>query len=219
MTAAEKQQTQVGDLLFAVGRMPEAERTRLQRVFNLGDGLSDQERRYVEEYCVDCDRDAVAERLKLDPGDALGIFRRQAVQRAIRDKLVEDGRYSSLNAEYVRDYIFHLMDFCPTDYFELASDGSWVITPEKFSDVPHKVKRYVQSVEVRRYGAEQQCVVKFVSKESALRLAAKYTLVEKSEMRVTVVPWDSLVLDSEIGEEKDAGIEHRIRALLESKKQ
>lgn len=203
----------LGDMLSVAQRLGNShQRVRMLPVFGVGDGLTDIERRYVEEYCIDCDRDAVAGRLGLGAGDGLSIFRQPAVQAAIKAKLLEEGQYSALKAEYIRDYVFHLLEFCPTDYFDLAPDGSWVVTPEKFAQVPRKVKRYVQSVEVRRYGNEQQCVVKFVSKADALRLAAKYTLVEKVEHdhHVTLVPWDSLVLEAKTQPDKLAFIEQRI---------
>lgn len=217
-SAEEKRQEIVGDMLFLANKLPYHERSRLLKVFNVGDGLSDQERRYVEEYCVDCDRENTAMRLSMDPTAALEIFRRAAVQDAIRQKLLEQGQYSTLRAEYLRDYMYHLLEFSPTDYFELGSDGSWVITPEKFNEVPAKIRRYVQSVETRRVGGEVYCTVKFMNKEAAMRLAAKYTLVEKVDHSHTVafVPWDSLVHEAEEKDERAVEMERRIEALVES---
>jgi hypothetical protein len=152
--------------------------------------LTPQERRWVDEYCVNFNkaRAAAAAGYKRGPVD------RPAVKVAIELRLEEYRDMSILDAQYVRDYIKSVLDFHPTDYFTLDRSGQWIIAPAEFRQLPDSVKRLVERVEteVTRDGRILFKVV-FLSKTMALALAARYTLIEKHAVVESQIPWDKVV--------------------------
>lgn len=105
-----------------------------------------------------------------------------AVRDLIKEKLLDWQAVSLLKGEYVREYIHSILELCPTDHFILAEDGEWAIDPEKFRELPHNVKRLVESVETRIVRGRVYYSVKFLSKTAALAMAAKYTLTQSVEV-------------------------------------
>lgn len=164
---------------------------------NTTSDLPDRQRRFAEEYTIDCNPTRAARALGYKGANRIshrylnGPYYRP-LQRDIERRLKEREAVSELKADYVRDYIHGALEFCPTDYFVLADDGDWCIDPTKFSELPERVKRLVESVESRYVHGRRYFTVKFVSKTAALSLAAKYTLTQNINAQVAVVPWDKI---------------------------
>jgi len=159
---------------------------------------------FAKEYAVNFDAKAAAEAVGCLSGEEKKPSIRQRVEEIASDLSVS----SDLRAQYVRSYIFAVLDFCPTDYFFVAEDGDWKIDPDQFRQLPVEVKRLVESVEMRCVRGRPYVSVKFVSKTAALKLAAAYTLTQKIQAEVRVVPWD------EVAKVDVDSVEDRIRGLL-----
>lgn len=121
----------------------------------------------------------------------------QEVQAELEKRLEELEKESVLSAEYIRKYILDILELCPTDYFTVGDRGEWMIDPEAFRKLPHEIKRLVDGVEVKIVRGEVIFKVNFLSKQAALTLASRYTLVQKLDHRVAAVPWDELAADAE----------------------
>ena len=202
----------LSDLVALTQRMPhEPDRKKLLSVFMDAEGLDPQQRAFVNEFAIDFNAAAAAERLNLSPHAGAQFLRSANVRDAVKGRLDEQEQWSSLKAEYVRDYIFSVLEFHPTDYFQLDPDGGWCIDPGEFANVPHKVKRLVESVEMRQIGQRKVLSVKFVSKSQALALAARYTLTQTIDTNISVVPWDSIA-DAAAAPYDDV-VERRIKQL------
>lgn len=141
-----------------------------------------------------------------------------SVVSLILEKRMRDAEFASkLTPEYVREYLLGVLEFCPTDYFTPAEDGGWLCDPDTFSRLPHEVRRFVDHVEYRRVRGNQFLAVTFVSKTSALTIAAKYVLTQKIAVAAAVVPWDQLAaeapaLDDDVERRLDAAAERPVRS-------
>jgi hypothetical protein len=171
---------------------PELQKQLKQKLRELGcaDAFTEPERRYANEVAF-----------TLDPAsgdEAAGRHvNRAAVKPLVEATLAHHTAVSQLKAEYVREYIMGVLELCPTDYFEFDADGDWVTSIEKLSRAPVEVRRLVESVEFKTRKnhegkPEKTLKVTFLSKSSALSLAARYTLVQRIEAAVTTVPWDEI---------------------------
>lgn len=101
---------------------------------------------------------------------------------------VEDS--TRLKAEYVREFLYQILEFCPGDYFQPDGSGHWTIDEAKYQAIPQSVRRFITDFQLRPGGL---IAVKFVSKEKALELAARFTLIQKTEMKLeNQVPWYEL---------------------------
>jgi Terminase small subunit len=139
------------------------------------------------------------------------LLRVREVEEAVNAHLAAQEAVSQLKAEYIREYILSILEFCPTDYFYVAVDGSWAIDPEKFKDLPHKVKRLVERVELKFVGGTAIYSVVFMSKTAALAMAARYTLGQYEEHESDVarsVPWDEIA--GEVRMHRRVSLEERI---------
>jgi hypothetical protein len=175
------------------------ERAREIKALDVEDCLTPKERRKVEEFCENPTR-------KLPGNNPL-------VHVAVEKRMdVLDGE-SKLRACYVRDYIYDVLELCPTDYFQLAPNGDWCISPRDFDQLPKEVKRLVEGIELRRQGPFQYVKVSFLSKQAALALAARYTLTQKAAVSVSAgLPWAELqVAERAAGET----IEMKLKAMAE----
>jgi len=178
------------DAIDALNGLPPRERPHSDR------SLSDLEERFVDTYANMPDTKRAAKQMDIPAGKAFGMLVDPPVGRAVRRKLEERADRSELTADYVRDYVFGILELCPTDYFMIDGDGDWCVDPEAFKGLPASVKRYVDSVEIKadKRNGTVRYSVKFVSKSQAMALAAKYTLTEKhavSHAHVQV-PWDEI---------------------------
>lgn len=152
--------------------------------------LEDSERKFVEAYLEHCD----VKRAKLEAGVRKDMRKDVIVNLAIQQGMDQLGEESKLRAIYVRDYIYDVLELCPTDHFFPAPNGDWCIDPQSFACLPHEVKRLVESIEYRTLArGETFFKVNFVSKKAALAMAARYTLVERHSVKVAQLPWEELM--------------------------
>lgn len=167
--------------------------------------LTDRELIFVAEYMVDFDgpRAASAAGYRHPYIIAKRILdekRSKRIMLAIQDCVEARQNESRLTADYVRDYIRSVLDFCPTDWFVPSENGMTLIEQEKYETLPIEVKRMVESVELKNVRGQWLLSLKFISKSAALAMAARYTLVQKHEATVTAtIPWDKLALGVEVG--------------------
>lgn len=167
--------------------------TKQLRLFN-GDSaysqLSDQDRAYVDSYCVYFSTTRAAGAAKSAPKR----FKNELVERAIVEQLALKSAEHDLNADYVREYIRDALELCPTDYFLLGVNGEWMIDPVAFKQLPKSIKRLVDGVELKVVQGQAVFKVNFISKQVALAMAAKYTLTQKVEAKVatTQIPWEQI---------------------------
>ena len=158
--------------------------------------LTDFQTRVVEEYADRCDIRRTANALDVGRGVVEKEVIKPHVAKAVGLKLAERAERSELKADYVRSYVYGLLEMCPTDHFSMNEDGDWVVDPDQFRKVPQEIRRFVSEVEiVRDKFGRTSMKVKFVSKSQALAIAAKYTLTQKYEMDVNHrVPWDQVAI-------------------------
>ncbi len=174
-----------------------------------GPQLTDRQRVYVDEYTATLDRRAAKAAAGFTSDAHLqDPDKFPAVADAIHAKLVERMQASNLKAEYVREYLLSVLELCPTDYFVLAHDGDWVIAPEAFAELPHEVKRLVERAELKTVQGRTYFRVEFISKQAALAMAAKFTLVQKHDISVSPVPWAEIA-----GKEDRDLVEEKLREL------
>jgi hypothetical protein len=125
------------------------------------------------------------------------------VVAAIKEKLEELWQTEKLEPAQVLQYIHDVLNFQPIDWFAPGEDGGWLCTLEDYRLLPSRVKRLIESATAKQTtletgeGTSTHATVemKFVSKETALRLAAKYQLdpkVTKSEHTVRI-EWGSMM--------------------------
>lgn len=118
--------------------------------------------------------------------------RNRELQEAAEQRMQALEKESELRAEYVRGYIHDVLEFSPLDFFDVAPDGGWCITPERMQALPAHVKKLVESVEMRFHGGRATLTVKFISKTAALSMAARYTLTQKHVVAAAQLPWDEI---------------------------
>lgn len=114
------------------------------------------------------------------------------IPAAVQEKLDAHSEACALKAQYIRDYMYDVLELCPTDHFALAPDGGWMVDPAGFNSLPFRVKRLIEGVELRMVGGRAYLSVKFISKTTILALAARYTMTQKVEATITTVPWDRI---------------------------
>jgi hypothetical protein len=113
---------------------------------------------------------------------------------------------SILKAEQVRRYIHTVLQFCPGDYFKPGGRGGWLISEEAYDQLPREIRMLVEDMQLRTKTVklangteveERLLLVRFVSKNLAMTLAAKYALVEKHPSAVQIVQtnWHDLAGD------------------------
>jgi hypothetical protein len=128
------------------------------------------------------------------------------IHAALEQEMAKRDMASAMKAEEVRKYIACALKFCPSDYFEPHGRGGWLISPDKLMELPREVRMLIEDVFLHKRttklsdGTEVEEVlfrVRFVSKTEALKLAARYTLVENSAHMTTFVQtnWGELAGD------------------------
>jgi hypothetical protein len=155
--------------------------------------LTAPEQAFVEAYTTHFDEKRAAYNAGFPSSRGKKLLEERHIKRAVDMAMEEKAAGSRLNAEYVRDYIVSILELCPTDYFLLGPKGEWMIDPVEFKKLPVNVKRLVDSVETKLVHGQMVFKVNFVSKQAALAMAAKITLVKQVLDNATQsVPWDEI---------------------------
>lgn len=121
-----------------------------------------------------------------------------AVVAVIRSLVEKHEKTCELTADYVRDYIYTVMEFKPGHYFKSAGDGGWILEEEVYAQLPEKIQRLIEEIECREVNrpdgnSAKFMWIKFVSKTVAMTTAAKYTLTQKLEMQRQAVDLDAVM--------------------------
>lgn len=155
-----------------------------------------------------------AERM-LDP------IRSPVVVAVIRQYVNRIEATNDLKAEYVRDYLYTVMEFKPGLYFKPSDGGGWSISEEAYNFLPEKIQRLVEEVEVREVSRVNPQTnetttarflwVKFVSKTTAMVTAARYTLTSLTPPGEAPVDFDKL-MQNIVKKRVDRAIQTRIEA-------
>lgn len=149
---------------------------------------------FVNEYLVDFDR----ERALIAASAITGSTRRwplanELVSLELDRKLQEHEKDSVLRAEYIRNFIFQILEFKPIDYFTPCVGGGWLVAQSDYDKLPDIARKLIEEVEYRVIRGEHYLAIRFVSKTKALELACRYTLAQKYDIRAPVgVPWDQV---------------------------
>lgn len=164
--------------------------------------LTDRQRRWIAEYLIDMNASRAAAVAGYRHPDVAGSKLLNArkyplvvaeVQRAMaRKELVAEKK-----ADDVLRYIHTAMFFCPADYFDPGGNGGWLIDREDYRALPSAIKCLVEEMECihltsRDGTTTTRLWVRFVSKATAMTLAAKHQLGEKVVVHQGV-DWDSLL--------------------------
>jgi hypothetical protein len=189
-------------VLRQVLSLPEPKRRSLLR--QLGPmsampALSPMRKAFVQEYAIHLNAKRAAENAGYKQPGTVGhnLTHEPAVAQAIQEKLAEREELSDLKADFVRDYIFTILTFCPGDYFRPGPEGAWVIDEASYALVPQKIRRLIESMMLVEYQGQRFMMVTFISKTAALAMASRYTLVQKVEGTLVQIPWDKVVKDVE----------------------
>jgi hypothetical protein len=178
--------------------------------------LDHRQQIFVNCYLQTLDHIYAAEQMRLGkrPGpSAKKYLKDERVQQVIMERVQELEECTKLNAEYVRNYVHGVLEFCPTDYFLLVDD-EFCIDPVAWRELPETIKRFVENVEIRKGRNGTLYTVKFVSKTAALALAAKYTLTHKVELTQTQLPWDQITGAADYNPGDEDEMEKQIRGLV-----
>lgn len=115
------------------------------------------------------------------------------IREYIVEALAENAKQSELDAQYVRDYIKSVLDFCPMDFFAPCPGGGWLISEENYKNLPQKFRCLIEDIELRVERGVSMLAIKFLSKTAALAMAARYTLTEKHQLiPAKTVDWKEL---------------------------
>lgn len=182
-------------IVDAVLAQPLKDQRKLLRGLGIEGAFRPRARAIATEAAVDGDPQRAARVLGLDSKYAASLEDPEHPNHVLyTNKLKEHAERSKLTAEYVRRYILDVLELCPTDYFDIDADGDVTCDLAKFAQAPPEVKRLVDHVELKKLPrGEKVFVLKFVSKQAALALAARYTLVEKHDLNVRpTLPWEEI---------------------------
>lgn len=201
-------------ILLHISEMSQGARSQLLKGLE-NEPLDFQQRAFVAQYMLSFNKREAGRAAHESPAKML---RDPAVIRALETQVAKLEQQSELTAEYVREYVRQIMEFCPTDYFFMADDGDWRIDPREFAKVPAHVRRLVESVEMKyvRNGSgvrERVYSVRFVSKTAALGIAVKLTTSQKFSGNLGGVPWEAIAEAPVDAVERR--LEEEIRGLVE----
>jgi hypothetical protein len=120
-------------------------------------------------------------------------------------------------ADDVLRYIHAAMFFCPADHFDPGGKGGWLISQEGYRNLPPEIRCLVDEMEMRTVktpaGSVSTLWVRFVSKATAMTLAAKHQLGEKVAVTQTHPWWEILangIPDGPVEDEVEIEIERRL---------
>jgi hypothetical protein len=119
------------------------------------------------------------------------------VVRAIREARARKELAAERKADDILRYLHTAMYFCPADYFDPGGNGGWLINRENYRNLPPEIKCLVEEMETRtiktRAGTVHMLWVRFVSKSTAMTLAAKQQLGDKIHTTFTpAIDWARL---------------------------
>lgn len=121
------------------------------------------------------------------------------VAQAIRDGLKKVQEGAILKASDVLRYIHTVMTFKPVDWFLPGGDGGWLTSMEDFRMLPDDIRQIIEEVEFRSIERDGVITtvawIRFVSKTSAMALAARHQLGEKKDTNITInqIDWTKLL--------------------------
>ena len=121
------------------------------------------------------------------------------VVAAIRKGLKEINDKAILSASQVLRYIHTVMTFKPVDWFLPGGDGGWLVSMEDFRVLPDEIRQIIEEVEFKTVTREDETTtmawIRFVSKTTAMALAARHQLGEKKDTNITIqqIDWTSLI--------------------------
>lgn len=154
-----------------------------------------KERLFASEYVYDFNCDSASQRMFMHRTAGSKMLQRPRVRAIVEALMRQHEAECKLNASYVRQFIHDVLEFCPAMCFEPGRRaGSWRLRAEEVQKLPPAVQRLIVSVSVvvDPQGTEW-FDVKFVSKEKALELAARYTLIQKIEANISErPPWEQI---------------------------
>jgi hypothetical protein len=202
------------EILECIRQLPEKYCKELNRQMSV-EGLNVKEKVWALEYLASADAKRAGNRSSTLCKNISCRMNVEKVRSYVEGKLKYMEELCELKAEYVREYIRCVLELCPTDFFEMAPTGEWYIDPVRFATLPSNIRRLVEGLELKYVAGRKVFVVKFVSKAAALALAARYTLTQKVDATVTVLPWDEI--GGAVGRKVIDDVEEKIRQ-LENKK-
>jgi len=184
------------DLAATIAALPEHERRIIENRISGHIGkprkITDQQRAWVAEYCVDFNGARAAHAVGFAERTSKHFLcdpKKHQVRALVAEKVAEREEATDLRADYVRQYMHDVLELCPGDYFTADESGEWHISRDRYEALPHRVKRLICSIECTVDGFR----VHFVSKQHALTLAAKYTLTQNIATDTTLrFPWEVL---------------------------
>jgi hypothetical protein len=154
--------------------------------------LTPQEQMWAWTYAVTGSSVIASNRVGYNTDRYLSYMRRPNVAMTVDLARRELMKESKLDAEWIREYVMQILDFCPTDYMMPAEDGGWLMEPVMFDRMPREVKRLVEKVELRNIPRKgTYLAIEFISKTAALRIAAGFAAMEKM-VTPDQVPWDTI---------------------------
>ena len=151
--------------------------------------LTDRQRAFAQNYVVHLNANQAARDVK-GVAPAARYNPQVAEYIEVLMEAREDG--TRLKAEFVREYIYTIMTFCPGDYFRPGPDGQWMIDETAYALLPQTVRMLVETMTLIEFQGTRFMTVTFISKTAALAMAARYTLTQKIDAQVTNVPWDQI---------------------------
>jgi hypothetical protein len=184
--------------------------------------LTEKQRVWISEYVIDMNGtraarvagyahpDVAAAKL-LNP-DCYPLVVAEVKKALARKELVAERK-----ADDVLRYIHAAMFFCPADYFDPGGRGGWLISQEDYRNLPPEIRCLVEEMELRTVktpaGSVSTLWVRFVSKATAMTLAAKHQLGEK--VSVTRHPWWEVLANGIPDGPVEDAIELKIASILE----
>lgn len=165
-------------------------------------GLTDKEYRFVHEYVLDYNatRAAIAagySERSAQPTSSV-MLKKTHVAAAIRHLERKVIARCIINAENVREKIGQILYFKPAKHFDEGGDGGWYTTKEGLQQLPDYVHELITEVQRKTTEEGQEFFwIKFMSKDAALQLAARYTLgigeePSKGDDKPATMDWSKL---------------------------
>ncbi len=119
-------------------------------------------------------------------------------------------------ADDILRYIHAAMFFCPADHFDPGGKGGWLISQEDYRNLPSEIRCLVEEMEMRTVktpaGSVSTLWVGFVSRTTAMTLAAKHELGETVAVSQTSPWWEILangIRDGPVEDEVEIEIARR----------
>lgn len=118
------------------------------------------------------------------------------VVKAVQKGLAEREAKAVKTGDDILRYIHTAMFYNPLQFFEAGEKGGWLLSEEKYKEIPPQLGCLIEEIERREVITDSGSVVKFwvklVSKTVAMSLAAKHQLGEKISVNHLHVNWDDL---------------------------